>query len=71
MTLPPVSFELVRRLEHAALRFSVARLEAIRDRPETGLDLRIKRFGAAIAPASPAQRPRPLARAVAEDASHD
>jgi hypothetical protein len=55
MTLPPVSFELVRRLEHAALRFSVARLEAIRDRPETGLDLRIKRFGAAIAPASPAQ----------------
>ncbi len=55
MTLPPVTFELVRRLEHAALRFSVARLEAIRDRPETGLDLRIKRFGAAIAPASPAQ----------------
>ncbi len=55
MTLPPVTFELVRRLEHAALRFSVARPEAIRDRPETGLDLRIKRFGAAIAPASPAQ----------------
>jgi ribosomal protein S18 acetylase RimI-like enzyme len=55
MTLPPVTFELVRRLEHAALRFSVARLEAIRDRPETGLDLRIERFGAAIAPACPAQ----------------
>jgi ribosomal protein S18 acetylase RimI-like enzyme len=55
MTVPPVTFELVRRLEHAALRFSVARLEAIRDRPETGLDLRIERFGAAIAPASPAQ----------------
>lgn len=55
LTLPPVTFELVRRLEDAALRFSVARLEAIRDRPETGLDLRVERFGAAIAPASPAQ----------------
>ena len=55
MTLPPVTFELVRRLQQAALPFSVARLEAIRDRPETGLDLRIERFGAAIAPASPAQ----------------
>jgi hypothetical protein len=55
MTVPPVTFELVRRLEHAALRFSVARLEAIRDRPETGLDLRIERFGAAITPACPAQ----------------
>jgi ribosomal protein S18 acetylase RimI-like enzyme len=55
MTLPPVTFELVRRLEDAALQFGVARLGAIRDRPETGLDLRIERFGAAIAPASPTQ----------------
>src|SRR5215207_7589983 len=54
LTLPPVDHALARRLEDAGAAFSVARLEAIRDRPETGLDLRIERFGAAIAPASPA-----------------
>lgn len=55
LTEQHVTFELVRRLEHAALRFSVSRLEAIRNRPETGLDLRIERFGATVAPACPAQ----------------
>lgn len=53
MTLPHATFDLVRRLENARLPFEVARLEAIRDDAETGLDLRLERFGAAVAPVSP------------------
>jgi ribosomal protein S18 acetylase RimI-like enzyme len=56
LPLPPVDHELVRRLEETAAAFGVARLEALRDRPETGLELRLERFGEAIAPVSPAQR---------------
>jgi hypothetical protein len=55
LALPPVGHSLVQRLEAAGAAFSVARLEALRDRPETGLDLQIERFGAAVAPASLAE----------------
>jgi ribosomal protein S18 acetylase RimI-like enzyme len=54
LPLPPLDHELVRRLEEAGAAFSVARLEAIADHPDTRLDLRLERFGAAVAPASPA-----------------
>jgi ribosomal protein S18 acetylase RimI-like enzyme len=54
LPLAPVDYELVRRLEDAGAAFSVARLEAIADHPNTRLDLRLERFGAAVAPASPA-----------------
>jgi ribosomal protein S18 acetylase RimI-like enzyme len=54
LPLQTLDHELVRRLEDAAAAFSVARLEAIADHPGTRLDLRLERFGGAVAPASPA-----------------
>jgi ribosomal protein S18 acetylase RimI-like enzyme len=56
LRLPPADHELVRRLEDAASEFGIARLEALRDRPETGLELRLERFGDAVAPVSPVRR---------------
>jgi ribosomal protein S18 acetylase RimI-like enzyme len=53
LPLPSPDYELVRRLEEANARYSIALLEALRDLPESDLDLRLERFGAAVAPASP------------------
>ena len=55
MPAPPLDHELVRRLEEANARYSIALLEALRDLPESDLDLRLERFGAAVAPVSSRQ----------------
>jgi GNAT superfamily N-acetyltransferase len=55
LPLPSLDHELVRRLEEANARYSVALLEALRDLPESDLGLRVERFGAAVAPVSTAE----------------
>jgi GNAT superfamily N-acetyltransferase len=51
----PVTPELVGRLEGAIDAFGIARLEALAAMPENPLELRIERFGDAVAPASVAE----------------
>jgi GNAT superfamily N-acetyltransferase len=48
----PVTAELVRRLEGTLDAFGVARVEALAELPGNPLDLRIARFGDAVAPAA-------------------
>ena len=52
MRLPPVTAELVERLEPPIEKFAVARVQALADLPGNPLELRIERFGHAVAPAA-------------------
>jgi GNAT superfamily N-acetyltransferase len=55
MTWPPVTNELVRRLEDAVNAFSIRRLETLAALPGNPAGLELEWFGRALAPASPAQ----------------
>ena len=52
--VPPVTHELVERLEAAVDEFGVARVEALAELPGNPLGLRVERFGRAVAPAATA-----------------
>jgi ribosomal protein S18 acetylase RimI-like enzyme len=50
--VPPVTADLVERLQAAVDAFGVARVEALAALPGNPLDLRVERFGGAVAPAA-------------------
>ncbi|MDQ3822022.1 MAG: hypothetical protein M3321_02135, partial [Actinomycetota bacterium] len=52
MDVPPVTDELVERLEAPMEAFAVARVEALGELPGNPLELRIERFGDVVAPAA-------------------
>ena len=52
MRLPPVTAELAERLEAPIEEFAVARVRALADLPDNPLELRIERFGGAVAQAA-------------------
>ena len=53
MSFPPVTLEVVRRLEDAATAFNVARLEALARLPGNPAGVELEWFGDALAPAAP------------------
>ena len=52
VSVPPVTADLVQRLEAPLDEFGVARVEALAELPGNPLELRIERFGDAFAPAA-------------------
>jgi GNAT superfamily N-acetyltransferase len=55
MAFPPVTYDVVRRLEDAVTAFSVRRLETLAALPGNPAGLELEWFGGALAPASPSQ----------------
>jgi GNAT superfamily N-acetyltransferase len=55
MNVPPVTFELVRRLEEAIETFSVRRLATLAALPDNPTGLELERYGEVVAPACPAR----------------